>query len=70
MYNVDVPKLNTIIFWTPILEWHVVKCGSKNGHQRDMCLKEIQALHAQNMLTILSSIINMIFYFLFLGGGG
>jgi hypothetical protein len=59
-YNVDVPKSNTTIFWTPILEWYVVKCGFKNGHQRDMCLKEIQGLHAQNMIIILRSIVNMI----------
>ena len=26
-----------------------VRCESKNGHQKDMCLKEI-GLHAQNML--------------------
>ena len=38
----------------PIYEWYVVRCGSKNGHQNDMCLKEI-GLHAQNMLTILGS---------------
>ena len=30
----------------------------KNGHQKDMSLKEI-ALHAQNMLSILGSIVNI-----------
>ena len=37
-------------------------CGSKNGHQEGMCLKEI-GLHAQNVSTILGSMVNMI------GGG-
>ena len=34
-------------------------CGSKNGHQEGVCLKEI-GLHAQNMLSILGSMVNMI----------
>ena len=34
-------------------------CLSKNGHQKDMSLKEIR-LRAQNMLTILGSKVNMI----------
>ena len=25
--------------WTPIYEWYVVRSGSKNGHQTDMCSK-------------------------------
>jgi hypothetical protein len=33
----------------------VVKCGSTNKHQKDMCLKKIQ-LHAQNVLINLGSI--------------
>ena len=37
----------------------MVGCGSKNKHQKDMCLKEIE-LHAQNPLTILRSIANII----------
>ena len=37
--------------------------GSKNKHQKDMWFKEI-GLRAQNMLTILSEIVNII-----LGGG-
>ena len=44
---------------TAIFEWCVVGCGSKNGYQKNMCLKEI-GLHAQNLLTILGSIINII----------
>ena len=40
----------------PMFEWCVVRCGSKNGHYEDMCLKEIE-LHAQNLLIILGSIV-------------
>ena len=32
-------KLN----WTPNLELYVVRCGSKDGYQNDICLKEIDA---------------------------
>ena len=41
------------------IEWNVGRCGCKDRHQKDMCLKEIE-LRAQNMLTILGSIVNMI----------
>ena len=37
----------------------MVRCGSKNGHQEDTCLKEIK-LHAQNMITNLQSTVNII----------
>jgi hypothetical protein len=37
----------------------VVKCTTKNGHQKDMCLKG-NGLHVQNMLTIVGSIVNII----------
>ena len=53
------PNFNTRIIWTPIFEWHVLRIGSKNKHQNDMCLKEI-GLHAQNTLTILSSKVKII----------
>ena len=59
LYKVDVPKSKTTIIWTPILEGHVVRCGSKNRHPIHMCLKEIGPC-AQNMLIILGSIVNMI----------
>ena len=39
--------------------WYMVRCGSKNGHQKDICLKQI-GLCAQNMVTVLGSIDNMI----------
>ena len=57
--KVDVPNSNRTTMWTSIFEWEVVDCRSKNEQQKDMCLEEI-GLCAQNMLTILSSIVNMI----------
>ena len=46
--KVDVPNLVTYPNWIPIFEWYVVWCGFKNGHQKDICLKEI-GLRAQNI---------------------
>ena len=46
-----------------LFEWCLVRCGSKNDHQKDMCSKEIR-LCAQILLTILDLIVNII------GGGG
>lgn len=40
-------------------EWNVDGCGSKNRHQKEVCLKEIR-LRARSMLTILGSMINKI----------
>ena len=40
---------------TAIFKWYLVKCGSKNGHQKVLCLKEI-GLHAQNLSDTLGSI--------------
>ena len=37
----------------------MVRCGSKNGDQKDMCLEEI-GLCAQKLFTILGSIVNII----------
>jgi len=37
----------------------VVMCGFKNGQQEQTCLKEIR-LCVQNLLTILSLVVNMI----------
>ena len=45
--------------WTAISEWCVVGCGSKNRHQKDMCLEEI-GLCAPKMFTILGPILNII----------
>ena len=44
---------------TPIPEWYVVKCESKNRHQKDMCLREMEQVHAQNLILILGSTINI-----------
>ena len=50
---------------TPTFKWYVVWCGSKNRyHKGNMCLQEI-GLHAQKMITIPSSIVNIT-----AGGGG
>jgi hypothetical protein len=42
----------------------VVRCGFRNGHQKDMCVKEEIGQCARNMVIIRSFIVNMI-----LGGG-
>ena len=35
--KVNVPNSNIIArIWTPIREWHVVRCESKNKHQKDL----------------------------------
>ena len=57
--KVDVPNSSIAIIWTLVFEWYMVRCRSKNGHQKDMCLVEVE-LRAQNMLIILVSIINII----------
>ena len=44
---------------TPKSQWCAVRCRSKNGHKKHMCLKEIE-LSAQNVLTILNSIVNIV----------
>jgi hypothetical protein len=54
--KVDVPDSFTYLNQTPIFDWYVIRCGSKNKYQKDMCLKESE-LHAQNMITILGSIV-------------
>ena len=40
-----------------VLILYVVMCGSKNGYQKDICMKEI-GLRAKKMITVLSSIVN------------
>ena len=51
----DKVGVSDSLHWTPVCEWYLVWCGSKNGYQKDMCLIEI-GLCAQIMITILSSI--------------
>ena len=36
----NVPSLITYLKQTPIFEWCVVRCGSKNGHQKGICFKD------------------------------
>jgi hypothetical protein len=31
--KVDTSSSKTMIIWTPIFEWYVIRCGSKNKHQ-------------------------------------
>lgn len=45
---------------TGIFKWYVVRRAAKNKNQKDMCSKET-AVHAQNMITILGSIMTIIF---------
>ena len=40
---------------TPMFEWCVIRCGSKNGHQLDMLSTKEIGLCAQNMLPILNN---------------
>ena len=57
--KVDALNLVTHPTWIHIFEWYVIKCTFKDRHLKDMCSKEIK-LHAQNKITILSSIVNII----------
>ena len=59
-FETDVLKSNiTTVIRAPIFEWYVVRCGSKNWHQKDTYLQGI-GLCAQNMLNSLGWIVNMI----------
>ena len=58
----DVLKCNIAIIWTLVFDWYVIRCGSNNGQQINMSLKEI-GLYMQ---TILCSKVNIIRR----GGGG
>ena len=57
--KVDVPNSVTYLNRASVSEWWVVRCRSKNRHQKDMCFKEI-GLHAQKLFTIQGSIVNII----------
>ena len=53
--NIDMPKsITNYLNQTPIFEWYVIRCGFRNGYQRDMCIKEINPC-AQFIITILGS---------------
>ena len=36
-----MPSSVAYVNWTPIFEWFVVSCGSKNMYEKDVCLQEI-----------------------------
>lgn len=54
-----VPNSNTYFNQPPIFELCVIRCGSENDYQTDICLKKI-GLRAQSLFTILGSIVNTI----------
>jgi hypothetical protein len=53
-YKISRPNSITYLNQTPLFEWRVIRCESKDGHQKDMCSEEIE-LHAPNLLPILGS---------------
>ena len=57
-FKANVPNLVTCLNKTPLFEWYMVRCGSKNGYQKDTCLKET-GLHVQSMIIIPGFIVNM-----------
>lgn len=56
--KVDVPNSVKDLYGTSIFQWYVVRRGSKNGYPKDMRLEKVGP-HAQNMMTIPDSIINI-----------
>ena len=52
---------NLVIYLNQALlfKWYAIRCDSKNIQEKDICLKGI-GLHAQNTVTILDSMINII----------
>ena len=56
----DMPNLVTCLDGTPIFEWNVVRCESKNMHQKKQRAHIHYRLHAEYMITILGSIVNMV----------
>ena len=55
-FKVNMLNSNITTRYTLIFKWCVVMRGFKDKHQKDTCSKNNE-LHAQNMLTILGSII-------------
>lgn len=56
---IEVPNMGASLNQTPIFEQYVVLYGSTIADHKDIPLEEI-ALHAQNLITILNSVINII----------
>ena len=53
------PHLVTYLDWTPLFECYMLWCGSKNKYQKGiLCFKKI-GVCAQNMKTVISSIVNI-----------
>jgi hypothetical protein len=57
--RVDMPHSFTYFIYLASYGVNLVWCGSKNGYQKGMCLKEI-GLCVQKMITIVSSLVNTI----------
>lgn len=49
--TVSGPHSATCLDWTPMIESCVLRYGSQNGHQKDMCFKLI-GVRAQKLLTM------------------
>ena len=58
--KVDVPNSAAYLNWTPTFEQYVVRCGSKNRHQKGICSKEGDWTMCSKYDTILGSIENII----------
>ena len=60
-YSIKIDMLDSVTYLnrTPIFEWYMVRFGSKDGHQKDICLKEI-GLRAQTIITVLGSVVNLL----------
>ena len=43
-YNVDNIYVVTSLNWTPIFDWYVVWCGSKNGYGKHVIKKKVVTL--------------------------
>jgi hypothetical protein len=57
--NVNSPNPVIFLIVSHVFEWCVVLCNSQNGYQNGKCINVI-GVRAQNMITILSSTINII----------
>lgn len=42
--KINMPNFVTCLIWTPIIEWCMVRCGSRNGHPK-LCLKGLEYVH-------------------------
>ena len=59
-YKVSRPNLVTYLTQTPLFEWCALRCGSKNSHQKAIMSSKEISLCAENLFTILSSVVNII----------